>query len=194
MGRNRVDRSDAALSSSNGGAYSCGAAHLCSADNTRSTRSRATGRGLRNGGIFVTWLFLGFFSLIFAWYSTRISGKAKWLWTGLVAAQLAVIVIIVAVALHPGTGGVDTNAVEQFITANLPGSITGVASAPSDETVTVQNVSCLQATGNTWSCDATYAVDVPSENLTQDFSAALDVTCDSTGTCTYPPTQGTPTQ
>src|ERR1039457_2843304 len=82
-------------------------------------------RGVGNGGIFVTWLFLGVFSLIFTWYSTRISGKAKWVWTGLVAAQIAVIVVIVAVALRPGSGGVDTNAVQNFVTSDIPTSITG---------------------------------------------------------------------
>lgn len=151
-------------------------------------------RGLGNGGVFVTWLFLGVFSLIFAWYSTRISARAKWIWTGLVAAEIAVIVVIVAVALRPGTGGVDTNAVQQFVTSDIPTSVTGVAGAPSDETVSVQNVTCVQATGNTWTCDATYQVSAPAENINnQGFSATLNVTCDSTGSCTYPAFQPTAT-
>ncbi len=151
-------------------------------------------RGLGNGGIFVTWLFLGIFSLIFAIYSTRISGRAKWIWTGLVAAQIAAIVVIVVVAVRPGTGGVDTDAVQQFVTNSIPGSVTGVASAPSDETVTVQDVTCVQATSNTWSCDVTFQVSAPSESINQNYSATLNVTCDSTGSCTYPAFLPTPTQ
>lgn len=151
-------------------------------------------RGFDNGGIFATWLFLGPLSLIFAWYSTRISAKAKWIWTSLVAAQIAVIVIIIAVAIRPGTGGVDTSAVQQFVTGSIPGSVTGVAGAPSDETVSVSGVTCVQATGNTWTCDATYQVSAPSESITQNFSATLDVTCDSTGSCSYPAFQPIPTQ
>jgi hypothetical protein len=151
-------------------------------------------RGLGNSGIFVTWLFLGFFSLIFTWYSTRISGKAKWVWTGLVAAQIAVIVVIVVIAVRPSTGGVDTNAVQQFVTNSISSSVTGVAGAPSDETVSVQGVTCVQATGNTWTCDATYQVSAPSENVNQNFSATLDVTCDSTGSCNYPAFQPIATQ
>lgn len=150
-------------------------------------------RGFGNGGIFVTWLFLGFFSLFFAWYSTRISRKAKWLWTGVVAAEIAVIVVIVVVATGRGPGG-DTNAVQQFVSDNIPASVTGVTGAPSDETVSVQDVTCVQATSNTWACDATYQVSAPSENITQNFSATVDVTCDATGSCTYPAFQPTPIQ
>jgi hypothetical protein len=151
-------------------------------------------RGLGNGGIFVTWLFLGIFSLIFAFYSTRISGRAKWIWTGLVAAEIAAIVVIVVVAVRPGTGSVDTNAVQQFVTNSIPGSVTGAASAPSDETVTVQDVTCVQATSNTWACDATFHASAPSESISQNYSATLNVTCDATGSCTYPAFLPTPTQ
>ena len=142
-------------------------------------------RGLGNGGIFVTWLLLGVFSLIFTWYSTRISPKAKLIWTGLVAAEVAVAIAIVVIVLNPATGGVNTSVVEQFVTNDVPTSVTSAAGAPSDETVDVQSVDCVQATGNTWTCDVTFNVSAPAENISQDYSATVNVTCDSTGTCSY---------
>jgi hypothetical protein len=109
---------------------------------------------------------------------------------GYVGLALTVLIVVIAVA---ASGSVDTNVVEQFVRSDLASSVTGFAGAPSDETVDVQNVGCVQATGNTWTCDVTYHVSAPAENLSQNYSAALDVTCDSTGRCSWPSFTAIPT-
>ena len=148
-------------------------------------------RGLGNWGIFVVWFFLGVFSLFFTWYSTRITTKAKLVWTGLVVVQSAVATTVVVLALTGG--GINTGKVEQFVRNDLPSSVSGVAGAPLDEMVSVHNVGCVQSTANTWACNATYSVAAPAENINQTFTASVDVTCDSSGSCSYPSFEGVPT-
>ena len=92
----------------------------------------------------------------------------------------------------PSGVGITTSDVQSFVQSNLPSSVTGVAGAPSDETVAVASSQCVQATSNTWNCDAAYTVTAPAESINQDYTITLNVTCDSTGTCQYPATSGTP--
>jgi hypothetical protein len=141
-------------------------------------------RGVTNWGVFWSWLFLGPLSLFFAWYSERISRKAQFVWTGVVAVQLAVVAIIVAAALN--SSGLQDGSVQQFVEQNVGSSVTGTASAPTDETVTNVQAVCVQATSNTWNCAVTYNASAPAENIDQDYSASITVTCDSTGNCSYP--------
>ena len=122
------------------------------------------------------WFFLGPFSLIAAWYSQRISNRAKGLWTALVAVQAAVVVVIVIV-LVSCTGG-DDGAVQQFVEQNVASSVTGSASTPADATVTNVQAICAQATSSTWNCSVTYNLTAPAESIDQNYSASLAVTCD----------------
>jgi hypothetical protein len=82
--------------------------------------------------------------------------------------------------------------VESFVQSNLPSSVTSIAGVPSDETATVTSSVCVQAASNTWNCDVAYTVSAPAESINQNYTATLNVTCDSTGTCQYPAANGTP--
>ncbi len=121
-------------------------------------------RGLGNGGIFVTWFFLGVFSLIFAWYSTRISRKAQWIWTALVAVHVTVVVVIVAVALSSAAHGGGAANVEQTIQNNFR-LVDGT-------TATDVSVTCVHGSSS-YQCLATYTDSGTS------YQQALTATCDS---------------
>ena len=88
--------------------------------------------------------------------------------------------------------GITTSDVQSFVQSNLPSSVTSIAGVPSDETATVTSSQCVQATSNTWNCDVAYNVTAPAESINQDYTATLNVTCDSTGTCQFPAANGTP--
>ncbi len=150
-------------------------------------------RGLATGGLVALTVLIGVFALPFVWYSQKISKKGKWWWTGIAGGWIVVWLVIIAVIGASGTGGVNTNAVEQFVRSNLASSVKSAADAPSDETVHVQTVGCVQATGSTWNCSVTYHVSAQAENISQDYSAAVNVTCDSTGRCSYPGFTAIPT-
>ncbi len=88
---------------------------------------------------------------------------------------------------------VDTNAVQKFVQDEIPSSVTSVAGAPSDEAVDVTSNACVQASGVTWNCTVEYSVSSASDaSVDQKYSATLNVTCDSTGSCSFPAFTGTP--
>jgi hypothetical protein len=85
--------------------------------------------------------------------------------------------------------GLDDNAVQSFMASNLASSVTGTSGAPSDETVKVDSTKsfCVQATNNTWNCNEFYASSSTSDPTADgNFSGSIVVTCDSSGSCSYP--------
>lgn len=140
------------------------------------------------------WLFLGPFSLIFAWLSHRISTTAKWVWTGIVGAQLTVVAILLVVVLQGGNSGSAMPAnngaasLQQSIMTSLGPQLqqeerAGYPSA----VVSVTDASCIQqSNSNSYDCEATYTISdsSPNDGLTpnpQTDHLNLTGICDSTG-------------
>ena len=140
---------------------------------------------MRNPQIFGIWLLVGVLSLPFVWYSTRITQRAKLVWTGLVVAWAAAAVGLTLLVISGG--GVTASKLESDIRSSLSDSAATTLGAPLDEKVNVQFVSCQHATGSSWTCNVEYTVSAPAEQIDQTYTATLQVACDGSGNCSFAP-------
>lgn len=145
-------------------------------------------RGASNWGIAVTTVIFSPAALVLAWTSKRLTRKAKWVWTGVIAALWALsAALAIFFALSQNVANSDTS-VANAIQSKLPADLTSLfrGSSYGDANVTSPTVTCTTTANDQYDCLAEFTLDAPAESVTaQRMRLEITANQDSSGSLVW---------